>query len=103
MSYSEKDEREHHDSHEDLKILAARPAWLGHHGVTCLTTAQKEAVNTGAASSYKTAVKEHGFNGWTPIQIVVPLEAGLLSGEIEIIEKGTGTPAEIRDRRERRA
>jgi hypothetical protein len=28
MSYSEKDEQERHDSHEDLKILAVRPAWL---------------------------------------------------------------------------
>lgn len=34
---------------------------------------------------------------------MVPLEAGLLSGEIEILEKGMGTPAEIRDRREKRA
>jgi hypothetical protein len=28
ISYSEKDEREHHRSQEDLKILAVHPLWL---------------------------------------------------------------------------
>jgi hypothetical protein len=37
MSYPEEDERERHDSHEDLKILAVHPAWLDRYKITCQT------------------------------------------------------------------
>ena len=35
MSYPKEDERERHDSHEGLKILAVHPAWLDHYKITC--------------------------------------------------------------------
>ena len=107
MSYPEKDERERHDSHEDLKTLAVLPAWLDHYIVTCQTTAQQEAVNTWCRLLVQNNKSRNmAFNGWSiPLPLsdthCATLQTGLLSGEIEITEKGT--PAEIRDRRERRA
>jgi hypothetical protein len=107
ISYPKEDERERCDSHEDLKILAVYPAWLDHYKITCQTAAQEEAVNTWCdLLIQKNKSRNMAFNGWTiplPLSDIDcgTLQTGLLSGEIEITEKGT--PAEIRDKRERRA
>jgi hypothetical protein len=106
MNYPE-DERELYDSHEDLKILAVYPAWLAHYKITCQTDVQEEAVNTWCSLLIqKNKSRNMAFNGWTiPLPLsdtdCSTLRTGLLSGEINITEKGT--PAEIRDRRQGKA
>jgi hypothetical protein len=71
ISYPEKDERERHDSHEDLKICAVPPAWLDHYVVTYQMTAQQEAVNTRCRLLVQNNESRNmTFNGWT---ILLPL------------------------------
>jgi hypothetical protein len=89
MSYPKEDERERHDSHEDLKTLAD-PAWLNRYKITCQTTAQEEVVNSWCRLlTQNSKSRNMAFNGWT---ILLPLsdidcgtlQIGLMSGEIVV-------------------
>lgn len=106
MSYANPRARERQESHEELKFLAVLPAWMDHYKVTCRTLAQERAINTWCdLCKQGNNSRNKAFNGWT---IPLPLSntdcdilrAGLLSGEIQIAEKGTSE--EISERRERR-
>jgi hypothetical protein len=107
MSYANPRARECQENHEQLKFLAGLPAWMDNYKVTCRTPAEERAINTWCDLCNKgTDSRNKAFNGWT---IPLPLrdmdcgilQAGLLSGEIQITEKGT--LEEINERREQRA
>ncbi|KUJ09516.1 uncharacterized protein LY89DRAFT_676297 [Mollisia scopiformis] len=106
MSYANPRARERQESHEELKFLAALPAWMDHYKVTCRTPAQERAINAWSdLCNQGNNSRNKAFIGWT---IPLPLSdmdcdilrAGVLSDEIQIAEKGTSE--EIHERRERR-